>query len=209
MTKLILTRHGETVWNVEKRVQGHQDSPLSAQGLRQALLLAERLKGEKIDLLYSSDMPRALATAHILQEMLHLADPLTTPDLREMSFGELEGLVWQELRDRQSAFIKTWDTTPHLAEIPGGETFQQVTDRAWRFLQGTLNSHPDTTIAIVTHGLTLKLLITKMLGFGVHEWQETPWQHNTALNIIEYRDQQFIPLLLGDVSHLDPEDPPY
>ena len=74
MTRLILTRHGETLWNQEKRVQGSQDSPLSALGLNQAQALAQRLKGEGIVHLYSSDLPRARNTAAEIGKEIGISD---------------------------------------------------------------------------------------------------------------------------------------
>ena len=66
-----------------------------------------------------------------------------------------------------------------------------------------LTIHSGATVCLVTHGLTLKLLVTKALGFEIHEWVKTPWQHNTALNIFEIEEQQWIPRIVGDCMHLD------
>jgi len=81
-----------------------------------------------------------------------------------------------------------------------------VQERAWKCMEKIANEHLGQTVCLVTHGLTLKLLVTKALGFEVHEWAKTPWQHNTALNIFEVHEQQWIPTLLGDCQHLEESD---
>ncbi|EHQ90098.1 histidine phosphatase family protein [Desulfosporosinus youngiae] len=203
MTRIILTRHGQTLWNIEGRVQGSLDSPLTEKGILQARSLALRLKEEGITHIYSSDAPRAVNTAEEIRRELGLEKLLVDPALREFSFGEWEGSVWQELRESNPDIFKLWDSEPHLVTTPGGENMELVTERAWKFLQQILKLHSGETICLVTHGLTLKLLVTKALGFEVHEWAKTPWQHNTALNILEVKEDQWIPCILGDCQHLD------
>lgn len=204
MTRIVLTRHGETMWNIEGRVQGYLDSPLTEKGIHQAGLLAAKLSQEKISYIYSSDLARAVGTAEEIRRKLGLKEEvILSPKLRELSFGEWEGKVWSQLREKFPEIFSVWDKEPHRVQVPGGENFSLVTDRAWEFLLEIIKKHNDETICIVSHGLTLKLLVTKALGFGVHEWTQTPWQHNTALNIIEFKNDQFIPVIIGDCSHLE------
>ena len=186
------------------RVQGRLDSPLTAKGIEQARALAVRLGDEKINYIYSSDAPRALATATEIQTALDLTVQIRpVPALREFSFGDWEGHRWSELRELFPDAFAVWDSGPHLVQIPGGESMELVADRAWQFLEGVLPQHPDETICIVTHGLTLKLLVGRALGFGVHQWAETPWQFNTALNILTWDGREFRAEMLGDCSHLE------
>ncbi|ODA40571.1 histidine phosphatase family protein [Desulfosporosinus sp. BG] len=203
MTRIILTRHGQTLWNIEGRVQGSLDSPLTEKGILQARSLACRLKNQGIDHIYSSDSLRAISTAEEIRRELGLENLSTNPALREFSFGEWEGCIWQELRVAYPDIFKIWDSEPHLVTTPGGENMEKVLERAWKFLQQIIKDHSGQTVCLVTHGLTLKLLVTKALGFEVHEWAKTPWQHNTALNIFEVKDEQWTPILLGDCQHLD------
>jgi len=203
MTRIILTRHGQTLWNIEGRVQGSLDSPLTEIGILQAGSLASRLKNHGINHIYSSDSPRAIGTAEEIRRELGLDKLSTNPALRELAFGEWEGRIWQELRVDYPEIFMIWDSEPHLVTIPGGENMEMVMERAWGFLQQIIKGHPGETVCLVTHGITLKLLVTKALGFGVHDWAKTPWQHNTALNIFEVEEQQWIPTLLGDCQHLD------
>jgi probable phosphoglycerate mutase len=203
MTRIILTRHGQTLWNIEGRIQGSLDSPLTEKGILQARSLAVRLRDEGIEHIYSSDSLRAIGTAEEIRCELGLETLSTNPALREFAFGEWEGRIWQDLREDNPDVFKIWDSEPHLVTTPGGENMGVVMERAWNFLQQIINIHQEETICFVTHGLTLKMLVTKALGFEVHEWAKTPWQHNTALNIFEVIEHQWIPRLVGDCKHLD------
>ncbi|HWQ89630.1 MAG TPA: histidine phosphatase family protein [Desulfitobacteriaceae bacterium] len=202
MTRIILTRHGETQWNIERRVQGRLDSPLTEKGLAQARNLALRLRSEKINYLYSSDLPRALATAEEIRRELQLETIIPAPRIREFSFGDWEGKLWDELRTTYQDIFKIWDSTPHLVQVPNGDNMHSVTERVWGFLQELIDKHQGETICLVTHGLTLKLLVTKALGFSIDEWLKTPLQFNTAVNILEFKEMKVNPVLLGDCSHL-------
>jgi len=100
MTELILIRHGETDWNRELRFQGQLDVPLNATGLEQARRVAERLAGEPLDALFSSDLQRALQTARALAQRAGHDEPLLEAGLREQHFGMVEGLRVPEIQQR-------------------------------------------------------------------------------------------------------------
>ncbi|MGI1657799.1 MAG: histidine phosphatase family protein [Desulfitobacterium sp.] len=206
MTKIIFTRHGETLWNIEGRVQGALDSPLTTKGILQARKLGQRLQGEGITRIYSSDLPRAQATADEIRQELSLQEVLLHPGLRELSFGEWEGESWWDLRKLYPELFAIWDKGPHQIQIPGGETMWEVTDRAWLLVQELARHHAGETLCIVTHGMTLQLIVKKALGIPVEQWEDVPWQHNTAVNIFEFYDDGDIkPLVIADHSHLDDE----
>jgi len=202
-TRIILTRHGQTLWNLEGRVQGSLDSPLTEKGILQARSLAVRLRDEGIEHIYSSDSCRAIGTAEEIRCELELKTLHTNPALREFAFGEWEGRIWQDLRIANPEVFKIWDSEPHLVTTPGGENMGLVMERAWNFLQQIIILHSEETVCLVTHGITLKMLVTKALGFEAKDWAKSPWQHNTALNIFEVVGQQWTPILLGDCKHLD------
>lgn len=204
--RLILTRHGETLWNIEGRVQGAMDSPLTERGILQARGLGKRLRGEGITRIYSSDLPRAIHTAEEIRQELELEEVLFNPALRELSFGEWEGKVWWELRNLYPEIFSIWDQGPHQVKIPGGESMWEVTNRAWHFIEELPKRYPDETICIVTHGMTLQLLVKKALGLSVDQWEGVPWQHNTAVNIFELSAGGKIdPVLIADHTHLENE----
>lgn len=133
MTRVILTRHGETQWNLEGRVQGAMDSPLTDKGIWQAQVLANRLHDEGISVIYSSDLPRAIATADEIRKMLNLPEVVIETAMRELSFGDWEGQEWTDLRQSYPELFELWEQSPDQVRIPRGESMQQVTERAWSF----------------------------------------------------------------------------
>ncbi len=112
MTKLLLVRHGQTLWNHVARYQGHTDIDLSDTGRTQAKLLSMRLAGVSLQAVYASDLRRALDTARIIAEPHDLAVQ-ALPQLREINFGAWEGLTFKEIKAGYS------DNCGHLARFPG------------------------------------------------------------------------------------------
>ena len=92
MTTILLVRHGETDWNLQRRVQGHSDTPLNDNGRAQALALADTLDDVELDAVYASDLARAFETARIVAERRGLT-VTSVPGLRERNFGTWEGLT--------------------------------------------------------------------------------------------------------------------
>lgn len=207
MTRVILTRHGETQWNLEGRVQGAMDSPLTKKGIWQAQVLANRLQNEGISVVYASDLPRAIATADEIRKLLNLPEVAISSAMRELSFGDWEGQEWKDLRQAYPELFKVWEQSPHQVQIPGGESMQQVTERAWSFFSGLTVKHPGQTICIVTHGMTLQLLVKRALGISIEDWTNVPWQYNTAVNIFDLTTEgEVIPELIADHKHLELEE---
>lgn len=204
MTRIILTRHGETLWNLEGRVQGAKDSPLTERGIHQARVLGQRLKSEGISTIISSDLSRAIATAQEIRKILELPEVLISSELREISFGEWEGQAWRELRQTDPERFVLWDQGPHQVKIPGGESMSSVTERSWNFLLSLPVKYPGQTLCLVTHGMTLQLLIKKALGLSLEDWTNVPWQYNTAVNILDLsNDGKVNPILIADHRHLE------
>lgn len=209
MLRVILTRHGETLWNIEGRVQGFLDSPLTEKGIRQARQLGKRLQNEGITKIYSSDLSRAKATADIIRDELGLPEIYVNEALRELHFGEWEGKVWWDLRQKHPELFSVWDTGPHQVQIPGGESMEEASERAWNFIQELRKKHTNEAVCLVTHGMTLQLVVKRALGIPLGQWENVPWQHNTAVNIFEFHEDGTIhPILLADHSHLEEDNQP-
>ncbi len=142
MTRLLITRHGETQWDTEKRMQGRSDSPLTAHGIWQAQQLAGRLKGERIDAIYSSPTPRAARTAEILKGSRNLKVQLLD-DLMEINLGDWEGQKFSEVDrlfpEQSHAF---WHA-PHLYHREGVEPYYDVRERLVGVIQREIPSGPD------------------------------------------------------------------
>ncbi len=161
MTRLFLVRHGETDWNVEGRWQGQADVPLNARGRQQALEVAQRLAEEGLQAIYSSDLQRALHTAQALADLTGL--PVRAdPRLREIHQGEWQGLLEAEIRARYAERFSQRLQDPLSVAPPGGETVQQVRQRALSALAEIVSRHSQERVAVVAHGFILAVMRTHL-----------------------------------------------
>jgi len=145
MTRLILARHGETDWNRDGIYQGHGDPPLNALGRQQASALAERLRGVEIDVLYSSDLQRAFATAEIVAKATGLA-VVADPELREVDVGSWTGLTHSQIQEQ----------FPDMTH--DGESREAFDARVLTALRRIATAHDDGCVVVVTHGGVVRAL---------------------------------------------------
>jgi probable phosphoglycerate mutase len=156
---LYLLRHGETEFNVEGRLQGQQDSPLTARGRAQArahgVLLGELIAEPETWRVVASPLGRALDTARLACAELGLPEAAieTDPRLREIAYGEWEGLTYAEIEVRNSDDWAARQRDPWRYVVPGGESYEMVAARAGDFL----NEVRGNTI-VVSHGGTGRVL---------------------------------------------------
>ncbi len=154
MTRILLARHGETDWNSVGRWQGHADPPLNDAGRSQAAELAERLAGDGIAAIYSSDLVRASQTAHHVAKRLGLA-VVEDAGLREIDVGSWSGLTRAEVEQRFPEGYARWLE----GEIGhDGETREQLTDRVVAAVERVAADHPEGTVLVVTHGGAIRAL---------------------------------------------------
>lgn len=174
MTKLFLIRHGETDWNLEGRYQGQSDIPLNANGLLQAEKLAEKLRTQHLDAIYSSDLMRARRTAEILGQAT--GAPLHIDlRLREINQGEWEGMLFSEIRQRYPELISQRRSDPLSVTPPGGESIEQVRERVLAALDAIVSAHPDGEVAIVSHGLALAIIKVHLSDLPISSvWDQIP-----------------------------------
>lgn len=145
MITLYLVRHGKTEYNIERRIQGHIDTPLTDEGYENAFRVAERLRGIKFDHIYSSDLGRAFITAHVIAEKLCLENRIVRERrLREKNYGEFNGKKIIELE-------KAHPGEDSLFCPPGGESFSDMQKRIVSFIEELEQKHKDKTALIVTH----------------------------------------------------------
>jgi len=156
-TRLILIRHGETDWNVEKRYQGQEDPPLNRRGRYQAQWLAEALSGIPLDVLYSSPLARARETAQTLKERLGV--PLHFEErLKEIHLGEWGGKLSAEVAGQDPDRHLRWETDAWSVTPPGGESLFQVRERVHAAADEIVRRHEGKTIGLVAHRIPLGLL---------------------------------------------------
>jgi len=200
LSRLLLVRHGETELKSSERLWGRTDVKLDALGLKQAERLCERLAEEKIDLIYSSSLKRALITAETIASK-HQLKVISCTELREFNYGEIEGLTHKEISQLYPELYKSMmQKIPNL-KFPGGESVYQLNNRVSQFL-GRLKKHtPEQTILIVAHFGLLRILLCRLLGIGI----KRRWQFHidlASLSILETNQQGAMLSLLNDVSHL-------
>ena len=199
--KLYLVRHGETTYNADGRVQGHQDPPLTDIGIRQAEAIAERLARERFTAVYSSDLQRASETAKLIAAPHGLA-VRETPLLRESRLGVVEGLTRREIEERYPTADHEWRANPLTMRPPGAETIEQVIERCRTFLQQILSDHEDSgLILIVAHGGSARGLVIAALDLPVQTYRQMHFA-NASLSILDAGDRPAL-WLLNDTCHLD------
>lgn len=169
--RLLLVRHGETPYNREGRVQGQSQERLTPLGRRQAESAGRLLKGYIPHALYTSPLPRAVETAHIIAQHLAL-EPLILPNLAEMHLGEVDGLTIAELRQRYPAFLNAWRNDPATAVAPQGESLKDVQERVWQTVEDLLQRHPQDTVVAVSHNFAILALLTRALGLPLHGFRQ-------------------------------------
>ncbi len=159
---IYIARHGQTQWNVEGKIQGHTDSPLTKEGKAQAKNLAHELKDIKFDAAYSSDLLRAKRTAQIVA-LEHELIVKTKEALRERNFGSLEGqgkdglAILGELREQKIPY-----------ETKNIESDEKMIERVILFLRELAIAYPAKTVLVVSHGGILRTLLVH-LGFVTYE----------------------------------------
>jgi broad specificity phosphatase PhoE len=179
MTRILLIRHGETDWNLKRLYQGHSDIALNETGLAQGARLRARIAGEMIDNVYSSDLKRAYEFARMAFGPRHVE---ARRGLREMHFGELEGLTYEEIGARYPGFYAAWLSDPSQAVIPGGESVAKFKKRVLETFFDILAINEGKAAAIVTHAGPIRTIMQKLFN-AVNFW-ETP-ANSGSINIID------------------------
>lgn len=202
MTKIYLIRHVQAEGNLYRMMQGHWDGEPTALGLRQARLLGERMRDTKLDAIYVSDLSRALRTAEGL--LPHHPLPLhVDPRLREISMGPWEGRFFGDLKHDMPGEIKMFLQREDGWRPEGAEGYAEVTARAWPAMEEILRDNEGRTIAVVSHGVTIRCLLAKMLALGPGDPARLPIGGNTAISCLTYENGVFTPDYLGDCAHLE------
>lgn len=194
-----IVRHGETNWNILGKTQGHGNSNLTEKGIEQATTLANSMTKYPIDYIYTSDLGRAVETADIIANKLNL-EVIKTANLREMGFGVWEGLLIDEIKQTYGDIYSTWRNTPHLADIPGGETLSVIQSRVDEFIKELNEKYDNKHIVLVSHSITVRVILLSCLASGLENIYRIK-QDNTALNIVEFRNYGPVVIKMNDTSH--------
>lgn len=199
-TTLYAVRHGETEWNAIEKQQGHLDSPLTDNGIKQAQCLADGLAKKNIDILFSSDLGRALQTAEIIARRLSL-DIHTDSRLRERHLGILQGLTRKEFEKRYPQDTQQFNSNNPDYILPGGESSLQVFDRCIECAEEAARNNAGKNILIVGHGGVLKSFFHKATNTPLTE-QRRYSLFNASINAFSISDGEWRLDTWGEIAHL-------
>lgn len=198
---IYLSRHGETIWNRSKRIQGQTDIPLTDRGRRQAEALAERLASIPLQRIYTSDLSRARETTEIIASRQRQPVPvLPLPELRECDYGLWGGLTYEEIRERFPVDWQAWVRGGRIASPTGGEDFVALGRRAGSVFDRAVREGED--ILISAHRGPIRAIICHALGLE-QTLRSRFFVTNCSLSALEcYPEHRPRLVLLNDTSHL-------
>ncbi|AUG99366.1 phosphoglycerate mutase [Prodigiosinella confusarubida] len=207
MLQVYLVRHGETEWNVARRIQGQSDSILTSAGEHQACLVADRVKSLGITHIFTSDLGRTRRTTDIIAQACGCSQILMEPGLRELDMGILEGRLIDSLSSEEEGWRKQLVNGTPDGRIPQGESMAELALRVHRVLDNCLSLPDGSRPLFVSHGIALGCLISTLLGLPA--WAERRLRlRNCSLSRIDYQQSLWLASgwvveTAGDVSHLD------
>lgn len=186
--EIYIVRHGQTIWNKEKRLQGSVDIELNEKGRELACITGKALACTHFDVIYSSPLKRAYETALLIRG--DKKTKIVTDDrLRELNFGSMEGESYEELREQNTHGFKYFFTEPQLYFPPqDGETLEHLIDRAGDFMTNVVESPENRfdRIMIVAHGAMNKALMTHVKKHPLTDFWSGGLQKNCSVIILDY-----------------------
>lgn len=202
MLELYLIRHGQSTSNLEGRIQGQMNVPLSDEGVKQAKRLAQRLEDISFDLVYTSDLQRATQTAlYVYPEEKLISDKR----LREIHLGVFEGRLWKDLNDIEREVFSRFRTGPYELPVTGGESSDDLQSRALEWLKGLPSQG---RVAAFTHGGFIVSILQSITGRPkVRHWQDVEgwgfYIENTSITELKITSGYKTIARIGDAAHLE------
>lgn len=198
--KLYIIRHGQTDWNIAKKIQGRQDIPLNERGRYQAGCLKKAMENRPVTAVFSSPQIRAMETAKAVASSSGSV-VIPVKDLMEINYGFWEGKTEEELLQEDRALYEAWWSHPAETAPPGGESISQVNERcqkAWKEIKPQLTGDA----AIVAHGGLLAHFMEQLLGS--ESVAASTVAHNASITTIEYEPEteSFTLVEFDDYRHL-------
>ncbi|WP_339007642.1 histidine phosphatase family protein [Fusobacterium animalis] len=203
--EIYFVRHGQTIWNVEKRFRGLSDSPLTELGITQAKLLGEKLKDIKFDKFYSTSLKRAYDTANYIkgnrEQKVEIFD-----DFVEISMGDMEGIKQEDFKKLYPEQVKNFffNQLEYDPSSFGGESFLEVRERVIRGLNKFIELNKNyERVLVVSHGATLKTLLHYISGKDISTLSNEAIPKNTSYTIVKYENGKFEIIDFSNTSHLE------
>ncbi|MDP7353748.1 MAG: histidine phosphatase family protein [Desulfobacterales bacterium] len=202
MTKIYLIRHGQTEWNISRRVQGHTESVLTDTGRKQAMDLGKKLDHIRFDVSYSSSSIRAYETAELILngslKEIHKLD-----SLKEINLGLWEGMRYSDVEVEYPDQFKYFFNCPSKFEPDGGETFHQLQSRAVQSLETIVEANRGKKIILVSHGMFIRSLLAFIENRPLKGLWNTPAIHNCSQSIVEESNSRYKIIMYADSYNWD------
>ena len=167
--KLILVRHGETLWNRNGLYQGQNQIGLTSTGFWQAQQVARNLSDLKPQTIYSSPLRRAIQTAQSIAQK-ESSNIVSINGLMELDLGKIQGLTSKEIQTNYPHIYDSWRKDPSSIEMPGGESLETLQNRSWESIQTIKDSHSVKIAICVTHNFTIKTIVCRVLNLALSEF---------------------------------------
>ncbi len=196
--RILLFRHGETANSKEVCFNGHYDVGLSERGQKQFQHWAEILKQEDFKAIYSSDLQRTRNSAKLIADE-HGLEPVTYPELRELSFGTWEGMSVSKVEVAYPGQMKERMRSVATFQADGGETYSQLQARVIPKYEEIVARHTNDQIVMVCHGGVNRVILGHLLGIPIDKIFRIH-QDYAALNIIQYYDQEPVVEYIGNAE---------
>lgn len=190
-TVVYLARHGQSEWNNQALITGQLDPPLSPKGEQQSRAIADCLAQERLDAIYATGLQRTVQTATPAARAQGL--PIVqVPALNEMHMGVLQGRLRDERDPEAQALWQQWQADLWHFRVPGGERFDEFTDRVSAALAEILQRHHGQTLLLVGHRATNRVVMGTLLRWPRERWAE-----------IRLRNKYFYRIRLGEPPSID------
>jgi broad specificity phosphatase PhoE len=202
--RIILVRHGQTDWNdggpAGEHFRGRIDIGLNPTGIAQAKCVADCLALVDVNAVYASPLQRAMHTAGPIAAR-HGLQVKPAQALLDINYGQWGGRSHHEVGARWPELYRQWIDAPHLTQIPGGESLDEISDRLDAGLRALLEHHDRQLVVLVGHQVVNKVLICKLLGLG----NDAFWrirQDTGCINRFDYSSKGATALTINEVCHL-------
>lgn len=200
--KLYITRHGETEWNREGKMQGWQNSNLTEKGVANAKKLGERLKDIEFDRIYCSPLGRAVDTALYIKGNKN-TEIVLKDALKEMGFGCWEGREHEEVLAQYPEQRHNFWHKPHLYKPVDGESYEELLLRVGAVFDEIAGNTSCENIMIVTHAAVIKAIYSIVRNNPLQDFWGEPYMYDTCLTVLEIMDKEVRFILEADISHLE------
>ena len=208
MSRIFLIRHGETEWNRRQIFRGISDVPLNENGRSQAAALGRRFACVSLRSVYTSKLSRSLETAKAVAGRRDDANAVTVDEgLTDIHRGAWEGVSHDEVKKKYPELYAKWFQSPHEVCFPGGESLQEVQQRAWRSFEAIRCSAECSDVAIVAHHVVLRTILCGFFGLDLTHFRQFEL-HPASVSEMVLEQGTWVLCRLNDTSHLDKADSP-